>query len=287
MPGASVSAARRFLHCNLNCTSVERASGFYERALDMRIVMRSGPDPTNGAMFGIEGEMTSRVWFVYDERGPRVCTSIELQEWESPPPLGAPHSEPWRVGAQALGFFARDVDAAAARVAQHGGSVVGRGATPAGVRVVSACDLDGVALDLVESEAVGEHAQLRQLRLTCANLAHSIPWYEALGFTVLRGPERTRWPAACFADPPSTGVAYTEAYHRGLYRMALSTDDAYAAHDTAVAAELTVMFGPEDVGLIGTPIDSMRILFLRDPDGFVVELVERPRSAFRDAPAGG
>ena len=153
-----------------------------------------------------------------------------------------------------------------------------------------------------------ERAQMRQIRLTCSDLARSIAWYEALGFVVLAGPTRARWPGAAFGidedaditsavlatphdtgfwlvltqwhEPPSVGAAYPEAYHRGLFRMALSTDDAQVAAAAAHAAGLTVTHEPEDVALKGTPIESMWILFLRDPDGFLVELVERPRSAF-------
>jgi catechol 2,3-dioxygenase-like lactoylglutathione lyase family enzyme len=35
------------------------------------------------------------------------------------------------------------------------------------------------------------------------------------------------------------------------------------------------------IALHGTPVADMWIAFLRDPDGIPVELVERPRSAFR------
>ena len=135
------STARRFLHCNLNCADVARASGFFEGALDLRVVMRSGPDPTDGTMLGIDGTMSSVVWFVYDERGPRVTSSIELQQWEIPSLFGEPHSHPACVGAQALGFLVPDAEAAGRRVAEAGGrrvSALEADAAPPGVgRVVT------------------------------------------------------------------------------------------------------------------------------------------------------
>jgi catechol 2,3-dioxygenase-like lactoylglutathione lyase family enzyme len=82
-------------------------------------------------------------------------------------------------------------------------------------------------------------------------------------------------------DPPSHGQSYPLANHAGLYRFAIAVDDTRAAFDTFVAAGLPVSDPPAVVPLPGTNVPDMWIAFLTDPDGLTVELVERPRAAFR------
>jgi len=86
--------------------------------------------------------------------------------------------------------------------------------------------------------------------------------------------ELTQW-----EDPKGTGCASSPAYHRGLYRIALGVDDVNAAYETLSAdGPLTA---PEFVELPGTRLGGVTVLFMRDPDGVVVELVGRPRSHMR------
>jgi len=130
------------------------------------------------------------------------------------------------------------------------------------------------------------------------DLDASVAWYERLGFTakatarsaeaddavlsyasmVTEGDpsfslELTQW-----EDPKGTGVAASPAYHRGLYRIALGVDDVNAAYETLADRSL---HAPEFVQLPGTRLGGVTVLFLRDPDGVVVELVGRPRSHMR------
>ncbi|MCU1345876.1 MAG: hypothetical protein JWL70_2142 [Acidimicrobiia bacterium] len=57
-----------------------------------------------------------------------------------------------------------------------------------------------------------------------------------------------------------------------------SVPEAYDALRTAGMAT----YPPYTFPLPGTPIDDgLTILFLRDPNGIVIELVQRPRSFFR------
>ena len=66
-------------------------------------------------------------------------------------------------------------------------------------------------------------------------------------------------------------------FHRGLFRMALAVDDILEAHAEltrrGVARQLTHTFQ-----LPGTKLtEGLTILFMRSPDGVIVELVGRPR----------
>jgi catechol 2,3-dioxygenase-like lactoylglutathione lyase family enzyme len=78
--------------------------------------------------------------------------------------------------------------------------------------------------------------------------------------------------------PALVGKPITPAYHLGVYRVALGVDDVAAA-----CRELrSVWAGVPDpiwVELPGTKLGGVTVLFLRDPDGVTVELVQRPRSA--------
>ena len=98
---------------------------------------------------------------------------------------------------------------------------------------------------------------------------------------------RLRLPDESFAlllvqwrDPPSQGRPYESGNHRGLYRFAIAVDDARAAYD-ALSEHWDLASPPQRVELGGTNVPTMWIAFLADPDGLVIELVERPRSAFR------
>jgi catechol 2,3-dioxygenase-like lactoylglutathione lyase family enzyme len=82
-------------------------------------------------------------------------------------------------------------------------------------------------------------------------------------------------------EPPSRGRPYETGNHAGLYRFAIGVDDTRAAYDALVQAGWPLSNPPQSVELGGTNVPDMWIAFLADPDGLVVELVERPRSAFR------
>src|SRR5579859_512179 len=114
------------LHCNLNTTDRAGASSLYE-GLQMRIVMRVDGDGLDGGPLGIPGPTDSQVWFVYDRRGPRVGTAIELAEWTSPPTTGEVYG-PWDVGVQALGFHVPAVPDVVERLVGGGATRVERAA---------------------------------------------------------------------------------------------------------------------------------------------------------------
>ncbi len=80
-----------------------------------------------------------------------------------------------------------------------------------------------------------------------------------------------------WSGPEPTGPTYGVPFHQGLYRMAMAVDDIRATYDSLLRAGIPRQT-PYTFQLPGTPLtDGLTILFIRDPDGILVELVDRPR----------
>jgi catechol 2,3-dioxygenase-like lactoylglutathione lyase family enzyme len=302
--------ARRFLHCCYCCRDADNALRGFCDGLGLELVMRSAGARLDGSQLGFAGEVETDACFVYDARGPRVSPAIEVQAWLDPPTAGEPYPSGDHVGFQALGVAVGSLDQACERLGSMGYRVIGRAAdqSPISARTVTLLDPTGVSIDLVEEPDVAESTRLVHLRATCSDLDRSIEWYRMLGFEVVSltrrarvdgtpfgvsaaaeaSVARLRLPDEPFAlllvewhDPPSHGESYPLANHAGLYRFAVAVDDTRAAFDTFKAAGMPVSDPPAVVPLPGTKVPDMWIAFLTDPDGLTVELVERPRSAFR------
>jgi catechol 2,3-dioxygenase-like lactoylglutathione lyase family enzyme len=288
--------AYRYLHCNLNCPDAEALAGFYVAALGLRVVMRSGgPDAPaqDGEALGLPGPVRTKTCFVYDDRGARSAPGVELQQWYDPPLVGRPYTGANRIGLQALGFSVADVDAATARALALGARRVDRAAGA----VTTLVDPTGVAFDLVAGEAgeAGEGGEagdagatggrLRHLRQTCRDLQRSRDWYRAVGFQpaaagALRLPDQPH--ELLLEQSAGGGEPYPVAHHAGLFRSALAVDD---VHEVAEQLRRRAIGpgagGVREVSLPGTAVGALSILFLRDPDGVTVELVQRDRAIFR------
>jgi catechol 2,3-dioxygenase-like lactoylglutathione lyase family enzyme len=298
--------ARRFLHVCYCCRDTAPVTKMFIEGLGMHRVMGVVPEPTDGAILGIGGEVVSGTEFVYDPRGPRASPAIEVQGWVEPELVGEPPWDPTVAGTQAVGFAVPDLRASLARLAEFGCTCIGSGRTPFGLQWVTLRDPNGVTLDIVADGAIpaGE-TRMRHLRITCTDLDTSLSWYGGLGFEVV---ERVTiddgaflgQPRPCPADgvrlrlpdepfeavliqwrnPPSHGRHPTEPNTAGLFRAALGVDDTRASHDAMVAAGWAFDRAPMAIVLKGTPVPEMWICFLSDADGVPFELVERPRSAF-------
>ncbi len=299
-PTAPAAACRRFLHTNYNCTDLGRLERWYTSVLGLKPVMRSTSPGANGEAFGIYDLTTSEVVFLYDHRGGRQATSLELVRWIDPPTAGKPYPYPWDHGVQAAGFAVPDLERATALATAEGGHLVGRTDSAALLR-----DPEGVAVELVPGG--GEHAEAHHLRLVCRDIDASLAWYQQIGFAPVAQTATAAelWEGdsdhrlvrevglslgddptyslvlTAWSGPAPVGPTYAMPFHQGLYRMALAVDDVEAAHaalqETGVARQ-----PPYTFALPGTPItEGLRIMFIRDPDGVLVELVERPRSYFR------
>jgi catechol 2,3-dioxygenase-like lactoylglutathione lyase family enzyme len=287
-----IAPTTRLLHCNHNCGDIEVATQFYTELFDLRVVMRSVTDAggVDGRPMGLDGMVETETRFLYDQRGPRIAPALELVQWFTPPTNGDVYAEPNHVGIQALGFRVADVDDLGPRATTLGGAVLDRRVD--GTLVLR--DPDGLRVEVAAGNGA---ARASHVRLSSVDLDRSIEWYRDLGCTMAHEPTDADWADVTTAslgftaddtfsieltewrDPKPHGVPYPSANHRGLYRMALAVDDVRAAHAGAVERGCDAN-DPEYFRLPGTPIEGLWIAFLRDPDGIVVELVERPESSF-------
>jgi catechol 2,3-dioxygenase-like lactoylglutathione lyase family enzyme len=307
--------ARRFLHCCYCCPDSGVVSQFFTEGLGMNATMRTNGGKSDGSLLGIDGEVESDARFVYDRRGPRTSPAVEVQGWLGPPVEGEVYPAAHHVGFHAVGVAVPDVDGVVQALAGLGATVVGRTADAdalfGSARAVVVRAADGVLVDIVESAqhtSTDTDSRFHHMRLTCSDLEASLAWYEALGFSVVARHDSVEVSAGLFGgptdgvvavaqlrlpdepfrlllhqwlEPASYGHPYPNANHRGMYRAAVCVDDTRASYDTLTGEGFVFDAPPRVVTLTGTPVPDMWIAFLRDPDGFPVELVERPRSAFR------
>jgi catechol 2,3-dioxygenase-like lactoylglutathione lyase family enzyme len=290
------------LHTNLNTVDVSAAAGFYAEVLDLRPGMKTARTAADGRALGVAGAPVTECWFLYDHRGPRTAPAVEVLEWEAPATTGAHPAEPYHIGISSLGYAVPSLETVRAKAARHGRPWTELAAWPAHGGATTAArttDLDGVPIEL--TERAGEAPVFSHLRINVTDLDASAAWYERLGFAakaaarsaaaddavlsyasmVTEGDpsfslELTQW-----EDPKGTGLAASPAYHRGLYRIALGVDDVQAAYEQLAAVAGGPLSAPEFVELPGTRLGGVTVLFLRDPDGVVVELVGRSRSHMR------
>jgi catechol 2,3-dioxygenase-like lactoylglutathione lyase family enzyme len=288
------------LHCNVNSADLEPAAAFYEGLLGLVVGMRTKPEPVDGASLGLEGQSTTNVWFFYDARGPRSAPAIELMGWVDPVAVGTAPEELHHSGLAAIGYAVPSLADLRSRAQAAGIRVAGDDDWPLRTStqpVLRLLDHDGVVVEAHEGEQVGS-AVFSHLRLNVRDLEASVLWYGLIGFepadrhddvkvaegvvsvASLRPPadpslslELTTW-----ESPEVTGSPITPANHVGIYRIALAVDDVAAAH-AELAGVLLDVPEPIWVPLPGTKLGGVTVQFLKDPDGVVVELVERPRTS--------
>ncbi|SHN16306.1 VOC family protein [Cryptosporangium aurantiacum] len=284
-----VVLAHAALHCNLNTVDLAAAEAFYTEALGLRARMRSISVSTDGTPMGLGPDTASTTAFLWDHRGPRAAPALELVGWERPATVPA---ETAPRGFVAVGFRVNSLPAAGDRLRSAGAAVDEvppvpvRGSLRSALRTV---DPDGVTVEIVEvADADDSTAALSHLRVYCTDLARATGWYEGIGFVV--GATGAGTASVALPEDPTFSLELTEhpaapqtdraANTQGLYRIALAVDDVRAAH--AVLAERTDgVPEPVFIPMPDIPTGGFTVLFLADPDGAVVELVERPRSAVR------
>jgi catechol 2,3-dioxygenase-like lactoylglutathione lyase family enzyme len=299
--GPSLVQVHSLLHTNLNTVDVAASAAFYADVLGLRPGMKTARTAADGRALGVDGAPVTECWFLYDHRGPRTAPAVEVLEWETPATIGEHPAEPHHIGISSIGFAVPSLELVRGRARALGrpwselANWPVRGQAERAARVT---DLDGVLVELTERD--GEAPVFSHLRINVTDLRGSVAWYERLGFTAKStgriantggaalsyaslvteddpsfALELTQW-----EDPKGTGLAAAPAYHRGLYRIALGLDDVQAAYD-ALAPGSPGLPAPEFVELPGTRLGGVVVLFLRDPDGVVVELVGRSRSHLR------
>lgn len=304
---AADGLAQRFLHVCLNIRAFGPSREFYGDALGLRLAMQTDDEPSEGtAVLGYTRLTRSRASFMYDWRGPRSSSALELVEWIDPPTEGQPYDDVSIPGIHAVALGVASLEQTNRRILGAGGYALSqRGTSPFGSRdepSVLLRDPDGATVEVVEGDF--PTTTILGVRATCSNLDASIRFYETVGFDVVRPPTRGTfvWGAArvatlalpedengftlCVAQPDdvATEGTYDLANHRGFTRMALRVDDAQEIHQKLNAKGLLVR-GPFPVNLGGTAVQDLHIASVDDPDGILVEFVDRPKHFFRPPPA--
>ena len=288
---------RRFLHCNYNCYDVDRLEQFYVAVFGLRVVMRSDSDGGEASPFGIYGlPAVSRASFVYDHRGGRRASSLELVQWIQPATIGSVYPEPWNRGIQSAAFSSADLHATTELAVSLGATVVRQSD-----EWLLLTDPEGISVEVLRADGPTE---ARYLRIVCSNLETTTAWWKQIGFTespltTVDGSEI--WPGddthhitaeRCLVatDDPTFGIVLTTwsgavpigptygmPYHQGLYRSAMAVDDIDAAFATLTEAGVSLQ-SPYTFQLPGTKlVNGLKMMFIRDPDGILIEFVERPR----------
>jgi catechol 2,3-dioxygenase-like lactoylglutathione lyase family enzyme len=282
--------ARRFLHVNLNTVDFDRAESFFVDHLGLDLRMRTDPDvPNDGQILGMSGEVRSETRFYYDSRGPRAGCAIEVIEWLDPPT--EPNAGTGSGGLAALGFLVADRSDVVEAMRGNGFDVIADDTTgsisdgPA--TLVVGPDAVVVELGDLPAAATGD-VQFAGVRIDCADPKASLQFYKSVGFDQLSTDERichvglpedagsTRLCLAPITEP--TMSVGKRPNQQGLYRCALRVENTPRA--IAATSDDIVIRGPIWCPLPGTPIDGLNIAFMTDPDGVVIEYVERPLAHF-------
>jgi catechol 2,3-dioxygenase-like lactoylglutathione lyase family enzyme len=319
----SEELARRFLHVNLNCESLDRTEHVYGDVLGLTARMRTDPKvATDGTILGLDGETYCATSFLYDARGGRGGCALEVIEYRSPALSRDPSRDPVRPGIRSVQLAVGDLDTAVTAL-RDGGLTVGDPVDGlfGNRKSVLALDPDGVVIEVVESppdpgDAAGALCTLfNGIRIAAVDAAATGEFLTAIGFDEVDAPREMRV-AGAQLTPNGTGESdcvvarYTLAEdghqftlvavqhpatthtpvpwggnRQGLYRCALRVEN---VHDALAQLPESVerMGDPVWCPLPGTKIEGLHIAFLRSPDGVVFEFVERPLEHFNRSGEG-
>lgn len=279
------------LHCNINTSHLDDAGSFWT-SLGLRERMRSHSDDTDARPLGLVDHTASDTTFHWDERGPRAAPAIELVAWREPAtqPRIAPSGPagPF-TGFHTVGLRTADPAQLVGRDDLPRAEVVLQGRT-ASALLLTDPDGDPVEVVAVQPGAIEEPTggKFSHVRLVSTDLSATRAWYGCLGFETVPGPSGTL--SLRLPEDPTFSLEFSEdrtatrhpwqANTQGLYRIALAVEDVHEAHRELVEQGLST---PEPVWMpmVDTPTGGFTIVVLTDPDGAVVELVERPRSEVR------
>jgi catechol 2,3-dioxygenase-like lactoylglutathione lyase family enzyme len=309
--------ARRFLHVNLNCESLEATERLYASGLGLSARMRTDPAvPTNGAILGIDDETYCATAFLYDSRGARDGCALEAIEYQTPQMKRDTSTDPTRPGIRSALMWVADLDAAVEALRQAG-AVVGEPVDGliSGAKSVLAVDTDGVVVELAQAPNdldTSAGALFSGVRISAIDALATAEFLTAIGFVEASAPapvavageqlapgaagEAVECTVARFALPEdSDRFTVSVVQHpatagkdpvpwggnrQGLYRCALRVENVERAL-SAVPDWVERRGDPVWCPLPGTKIDGLYIAFLRSPDGVVFEFVERPLKFFR------
>lgn len=280
------------LHCNLNTVDSAAEIAFYGE-LDFALRMSNLTDDTDATPLGLGEHTASLTDFIYDKRGPRAAPALEFVEWRDPATVPTPPPATTRLGIEAGGLRAASLEAlkVPGPVADE---TVERWVRGALRPTLLTTDPDGVTIEIVEIAGAPDDpdaVMFSHVRTRCRDLAASIAWYEAIGWRQVASdqdpaegvslviPEDPTFSVELVSDPDGE-PALPAANSQGLYRMALAVDDVDVAYEGLREAGIELK-PPVFMPMPDVPTGGFTVLFLRDPDGVVVEMVARPRSSMR------
>jgi catechol 2,3-dioxygenase-like lactoylglutathione lyase family enzyme len=306
--------ARRFLHVNLNCESLDATEGLYAERLGLSARMRTDPAiATDGSILGLDGETYCETSFLYDSRGGRGGCALEAIEYRNPALKADPSSDPTRPGIRSTLLSVANLDAVVANL-RESGVKVGEPVEGliSGTKSVLAMDPDGVVVELAESPPgvdASKGALFNGIRIAAIDAVATGEFLTAIGFVEVEAPalaevagdqlgpggssaecvvsryavpEDARQFSLVVVQHPDTRSAAPVPWggnHQGLYRCAMRVENTETAM-SLVPDSVEVMGDPVWCPLPGTKIEGLYISFLRSPDGVVFEFVERPLSFF-------
>ena len=297
-------SARRVLHVACNVVDAAASVQFLAATATLEARMRSGPIPAQGTHLGLAAEVSAEVdtTFLYDARGPRSAPAIEAVEWLRPAAVIAADPRRPGPGPHTLVVAHEDVASCAASVRAAGGRTLPERPGFLGPDAVVAAGPGGLRVAFVPARPDERRyavATVVGLWLDVTDLAASVDWYRAVGFTAdgsasRAGVDRPADDVRALVlpdDEPSFALhlAPTEMPERdtddqrvfeGVGRIALVVDDVRASVARLRLDGINIG-DAQAFPLPGKPDGGLLIAFTRDPDGGVVELVQRPRGVFR------
>lgn len=296
------------VHVNVNCADLDRSLHFYTELIGLSPLSHTYPPPQDGAGFGLPGRVQWDAHLLHDDRG-FAASAIDLLEWKSPPPIGRPPREANHLGLFRLCLTHPDLDALHRHLTAHAVACRSEPATlpvlpGTSVRFLCCDDPDGTCIEFIEMPGP---VRLLHVNLNCSDLDVASDWYQRIvGLAPIaeraepppadgRGlglPGECRYRAEFLGVPGATGSLIvdllewrsprpvgtppTAANHLGLFRLALlvtSAEESCRELDrlgVPHSGPCWLEMGPE------IPIDGLRAVFFRDPDGACLELIEVP-----------
>lgn len=313
----STELARRFLHVNLNCESLDATEALYAGHLGLSARMRTDPDvATDGSILGLDGETYCATSFLYDARGGRGGCALEAIEYRKPALARDQSGDPARPGIRSTLLAVADLDSAVAAV-RDAGFVTGEpiDGLISAEKSVLVLDPDGAVIELTEAPPEADTSRgalFGGIRIAAIDAAETAKFLTGIGFDEVSAPTVTTIAGERFApgatgsaecllaryalpedghqfgltvvqhpDTPNTPVPWG-GNRQGLYRCALRVENVAQAL-AEVPDSLEQCGEPVWCPLPGTKIAGLYIAFLRSPDGVVFEFVERPLKFFGKA----
>jgi catechol 2,3-dioxygenase-like lactoylglutathione lyase family enzyme len=293
--------ARRIVHLNLNVGSLPEALPLFIDHLGFASFSYGVAKPQSGENFGTTGMVQCSGRSIH--RAVQGRCRLELLEWQRPPGVGPAYAEPWHIGISRLAIRVPDVDAMRAQLHAAGIDCFAGPMTGAvsGERFFCCANGDGSVLQLVEHAGP---VALHYININCTDLSVASRWYQqVLGFEAesdiwdetfpgevfgRHGSVRTRSQRLTLCDretdcivqlqqwlePSGVGQPYPEVHHLGYGRVVLAVDDIEDSFQGLLQHGVECQQAAAPFGAEAESTAEVPVLFLKDPDGNGLELIQ-------------